>query len=74
MLGKLICNLYALLYCQHFILGKCGCYKPNPPPLIGISPSRFKKRLGIIQDPQKREREREKKERKRKRKRKKGKD
>jgi hypothetical protein len=24
MLGKLICNLYALLYWQNFILGKCG--------------------------------------------------
>jgi hypothetical protein len=32
------------------------------PPLIGISPSRFKKRLGIIQDPQKREREKRKSE------------
>jgi hypothetical protein len=44
--GKLICNLYALLYWQNFILVKCGCFKPTP--LIGISPSRFKKRSEII--------------------------
>jgi hypothetical protein len=27
---KLICNLYALLYWQNFILVKCGCYNPTP--------------------------------------------
>jgi hypothetical protein len=38
---NLICNLYALLCWQNFILAKSGCYKPTP--LRGISPSRFMK-------------------------------
>jgi hypothetical protein len=33
---------------KNFILLKSGCYKPTP--LEGISPSRFRKRSGIIQD------------------------
>jgi hypothetical protein len=29
MYGKLICNLYALLCCQNFILLNSGCYNPS---------------------------------------------
>jgi hypothetical protein len=37
----------ALLIRQNFIVVKSGCYKPTP--LKGISPTRYRKRLGINQ-------------------------